>query len=438
MIPRFSLGMLSSQDPHFYLQIFLDGGADSSYLFDARPMEMTTANLMQNYNAEEPMMIMGSNGTTAYTPNYNKSLLTHFDRFSILNGVHMAMTFDGHGQNADQLFTGSPFGGESFIPHLNMERSNHRRTPVDCIRSGFMFSNVTNDGSTVPLNPESTGPLVKLLNDLPKDSGDPELNTFINERIQANAAGQGRFSLTTRAMMDAIEQMPNLHQQLEKIPPPDAQAEGDTKFVQFLNGLFQNKVAQSAVLIVSSSNNQGFDNHDAAGAKNQPAAFAQLSERLKQFFDAMKATPFDSTNSLLDVTTVMISSEFTRTMRQDGSPITETGTDHNPFTNSLIIGGKGIRAGQIFGASDFAVSTEALSGAHKQLDPKNLRLMGRPFDFNGMIPRTDLPSAYVATDYLNVDSVVNTIYECFGIPSTMHRLQDRNGPPAPLLKTLLS
>ncbi len=55
---------------------------------------------------------------------------------------------------------------------------------------------------------------------------------------------------------------------------------------------------------------------------------------------------------MFDVTTVMVASEFGRTMRGAGLPIDQTGTNHNQFSNSILIGGKGIRAGMVLGASD--------------------------------------------------------------------------------------
>ena len=46
------------------------------------------------------------------------------DRFSVLNGVCMAPSFDGHLQNMNFLFAGKPFGGDSFraAPQLRRDR----------------------------------------------------------------------------------------------------------------------------------------------------------------------------------------------------------------------------------------------------------------------------------------------------------------------------
>jgi hypothetical protein len=54
-------------------------------------------------------------------------------------------------------------------------------------------------------------------------------------------------------------------------------------------------------------------------------------------------TPFDQTHNYHDVTTVLVSSEFSRTLRQRDRPIDATGTDHNPYCNSLLVAGKEIR-----------------------------------------------------------------------------------------------
>ena len=56
---------------------------------------------------------------------------------------------------------------------------------------------------------------------------------------------------------------------------------------------------------------------------------------------------------MFDVTTVMIASEFGRTLRSLDSPIDNTGTNHNQFSNSVLIGGKGIRGGMVIGESRF-------------------------------------------------------------------------------------
>ena len=99
------------QEPHFFLLIVLDGGADPSYMFDARPLSMTAAGKIQNYLGEEPSVWTDRNGQSTLATRLVAPLGKFRDRFSILNGVYMTPSFDGHLQNMNFLFSGNPFGG---------------------------------------------------------------------------------------------------------------------------------------------------------------------------------------------------------------------------------------------------------------------------------------------------------------------------------------
>ena len=56
--------ILFKEDPHFFLQVFFSGGVDPTYLFDARPLEMTKNKLLQNYIGKEPKLWTGANGNS--------------------------------------------------------------------------------------------------------------------------------------------------------------------------------------------------------------------------------------------------------------------------------------------------------------------------------------------------------------------------------------
>ena len=116
LLPNFSfLGPAEAEaladDPHFFLMIVLSGGADSSYMFDARPLAMTAAGKIQNYLGQDPAPWKGSNGLITGATSLVKPLNPFRDRFSVMNGVVMTPSFDGHAQNMNFLFTGDPFGG---------------------------------------------------------------------------------------------------------------------------------------------------------------------------------------------------------------------------------------------------------------------------------------------------------------------------------------
>ena len=142
-------------DPHFFLLIVLGGGADPSYMYDARPLSMTAAGRIQNYTGKEPLLIRGNNGVATRASPLTQPLARLRDRFSVLNGVVMTPGFDGHLQNMNFLLTGDAFGGESFVPHLNHAMAGRPADMLDAIVPGNPVpSNVTNDSRMVPLHPQ--------------------------------------------------------------------------------------------------------------------------------------------------------------------------------------------------------------------------------------------------------------------------------------------
>jgi len=129
---------------------------------------------------------------------------------------------------------------------------------------------------------------------------------------------------------------------------------------------------------------------------------------------------------------------FGTTIRQLGRPIDDTGTDHNPYNNSFLIGGKGIRGGLTIGASDFETVHETLSPAHLTVDPQKLNLMGRPYDFATQTVRTDLPQTINLSDYITSASMVNTLCSLFNVDSSVWRKNGKETTNAPVLTSILA
>ena len=129
----------------------------------------------------------------------------------------------------------------------------------------------------------------------------------------------------------------------------------------------------------------------------------------------------------MDVTTFMVGTEFARTMRSEFSDFAESGTDHNPLRNTILLGGKGIKGGMIAGASDSQTPEEKISAAHKNFDAPLIKAMGRPLDFKTLHPAAALPTEFKSSDYLDMGSVANTIYKLFGAAPSHYRVIERNG-----------
>ncbi len=422
-------------EPHHFLLIFLGGGADASYLYDARPLSMSAVGRAHSFLAEEPAVLRGRNGNACRTTQLARPLARLQDRFSVLNGVHMASGFDGHLQNVNLLLTGNPFGGESFVPHLNGATPRRAADLLDAIEpTNPIFSNISNHSRVVPLRPASVAGLAGQLRQIaPAQSGD-ELMDFVRSRIAANARGNGRFAAGAGAMRDGLAAAGELHRRIAQIQAPDPEWDAERQSVSVMAQCFRLGVARSAIYLLP----EDFDVHSPDRARSQPRLFATAIERVATLLDGLVETPYDSRRSLLDITTVMVASEFSRTLRSADVPAEYTGTHHNQLTNTILLGGKGIRPGLVIGASDLADETEAPSPAHLSLDPRLERPMGRPFDFRTLRSRGDSPQQFDIGDYLTIGSVVNTVYALFDVPAERRRRLDRDRPLAPLLSGLLA
>lgn len=424
----------AAPDPHFFFLIVLNGGADPSYMFDARPLSMTRAGLIQNYLHEEPWPWRGSNGVTTLATSLVKPLLPFHDRFSVLNGVVMAPSFDGHQQNMNFLFAGNPFGGDSFIPHLNLAETGRERGSLDAVSLAAPLAlNVDNHYAVVSLQPGSMGTLAAKLKALrPVEAGDP-LADFIRSRTAANAEGSGRFAAGADAMLDGLDGAPHVHRKLARLAPPRPGQSEELQALALVAECFRLSIARSAIYVLP----EYFDVHAGELARAQPKLFAGAIAKIAALLDGLEETPFDARRSMLDVTTVMVASEFGRTMRISGMPLDQAGTNHNSLSNTILLGGKGIRCGMVVGASDLSSEKAHPSGAHRAMDPMFEKIMGYPFDFERLRPVAELPDEFEIEDHLTIGSVINTVYDLFGVSQTRYRALGRNLPVAPVLEDLL-
>ena len=75
------LAWAQSGEPHFYLHVFLKGGADSTYLFDSRAQSMRAAEKFHSYRESDAVQWTGVNGGKALVSDIAKALAPHKDQF---------------------------------------------------------------------------------------------------------------------------------------------------------------------------------------------------------------------------------------------------------------------------------------------------------------------------------------------------------------------
>ncbi|MCJ8277937.1 MAG: DUF1501 domain-containing protein, partial [Bdellovibrionales bacterium] len=351
-----------------------------------------------------------------------------------VNGVLMATSFDGHPQNMNFLFSGNPFGGDSYLPHIS-DKSSLEKTPITGIQSGNVFAQLNNHSSIIPLTGNAGAKMSQLLKSTPEaDLNNPVID-YINRRYQANSQGQGRFSKANKILLKAIGEQQSLAQKLKAIEFSNDDG-GIQGTIEMLSHMFKQKVARLALMVIDVGDLQ-VDTHAGQDAQAQPELYTLVSEQIAQIINLLRTTPYDSQRSLYDVSTFVVSSEFGRTMRQQGLSMEQTGTDHNPLSNSFFIGGKGIRTGQVIGRSDYQSSNEKLSAVHESFDRNKLKVMGTTFDFQAMKPTDLKPEEFDVKQYLSMANIANTVMKSFSVDPSVYWTTARLDPPAPVITSLL-
>ena len=438
-------GAEATAEPHFFLQIIIPGGVDPSYFFDARPLEMTAAKLIQNYSGTEAILYTGSNGQQTWRSQLMNPLMPYMNKISVINGVHMVAAFDGHPQNMNFLLTGNAFGGEGQLPHFNM---TGKKLPLDYLEvgGGFFGADLQNAAGSARLSVNAARNLSEKFRNAPALAAENSVLRQMRKRtanLQNNTSGLAQASWL---LDQSLDQTPQVNQLLKNINLAETKgAETMLQSISMVGELFRGGLARSAMYVFDQFRTGAFiDTHSIESAKNQPKVYGDIANDLASVMKHLSETPFDDKRSLFDVTTVMVCSEFARTMRQSASFISfeSTGTDHNQYSNSFLIGGKGIRGGLVLGATDMesiaACQKEAISGAHLAVDRENLMAIGKPFNVATATVSSDRPAEYKAEHYLNCASVANALYDAFGCDKKFYRSMERNGPPVPSLKALLA
>lgn len=450
LMPKVPLAFGSETTPHFFLQVFIDGGADSSYLFDSRDQSFSAAGKIQNYRTDKNIHLWeDSRGGKTWVSSIAQSLADERPNFSVLNGVHMAQGFDGHPQNVALMITGNTSGGKLFVTDF----PKPSEIPLSFLAQGrFQGFETPSLEQGVSLKASTA----RKLGERFRSSGAPDPSSrafaFIKQRA-ALAAGSGS-GAASRGAGDLARGFDGVADIATKQAAVRLCAQSDSCDRQFLiednasSALndsvktafeyFSRGLTQSALISIQ----YDLDTHDATQAKAQPGVFTKLVADLKNLFQALRQ-PFDAQRGLsfADVTTVLISSEFSRSMRQTTQPIDNTGTDHNPYTNTVLLAGRGIRKGLIVGATDLdRIENGELTGVtplHRVLDPELIKPVGRPLDHASLEVSEVMPETFDPSRFLTYLSVINTVYSLFQVPEALYKAPTRTAAKAPVLNGLL-
>ena len=450
-LPLFGSGFTSqNQEPHFILTVYLSGGLDSSYLFDARPLAFTAARKIQNYhvNPQEPLAWQDAKGRQCLVQKAGQKLLPWKDKMTVLNGVIMDHTFDGHLENFRQLFCGANGG----MPFYGGQTSKLQDPSLSYVRMGNFFGLglLSDFAESMEANKDlllSLNKLVKENNITENTEKDLVQEAFFN-RIHSQFPGSG-LSIGLKSAQKELLKKGKVAKHLRGIAIDESLPDSIALDVSILKSCFKSGLTQSAIYnLTDNLPGISFDTHDARSCSTSPDIMGQLMDKLLELLSELQNSPFDENHSLLDVTTVVVGSEFSRTMRNLGAPdvpMELQGTDHNALSNSLLFFGKGIKGGQVIGATDLdklgsGNEFSHVTQIHKDMDRELIKSMSKGFSFEtGLSMDIPITESELNLDrYLTMNSVINTVLDKFNVPQSdwRHLGGNANQPKARVITDL--
>ncbi len=376
LFPRTAKAEVGSGD-HFFVLLRTFGGMDCTLGLDpwVMPSGADEQDMYIEYRPDDIKVVKGLKLGPAAS-----SLAAHADSVLIVNGIQMRRDA---GHDVDNLYSASGAGdGKS---------------------------------ATVPIELAlalGTGPFGVVASGQPYLAGKAVSLSTTQDLQQANAEG---------SLIDFIQQRMQL--QLEEAGTAWEKAQADllrgkdatTKFISMLN-TFQAQGAVSAEQVVAAAFASGgacqaqidvpidggplaldtHINHPGNHIKVQTKVWDYVASVIQLF----KSLPY-AQGSLYDATTFMVMTEFSRTPALNVAK----GKDHNPFTNSFLLAGRGINGGTVVGASKLITRKQTGTGMPNHI--------AWPFNYTTGQLATEPQGA----SFFFPENVVQTVSKLFGSPA---------------------
>lgn len=375
MLPRWSMAQMSL--PHYVILLDLDGGWDTTLSMDpwTENVRPDSSEIFIEYRQDELLPFQNRFVGPALKP-----LQDYFSKMNILNGVflnstdlgHPLLRYNqtGHGQGELASFAaewnfqsqmenlGTIFNNATYLANRNV-----MQVDVGGLSSGSF-------GSSFPLelSVKSLSPIEQVKSQLLKMRS--RIETFNQEVTRQNSVQQIRA--------------------------------GQVLATAFKLGLSQ--TASLSVDSLPSTNSQNssidLDTHSQHETQHKNSLLEGFS-RIKVLFDDLKSqeAPGTGGQSVLDRTTVLIVSDFTRTPALN----TSGGKDHNPQTNSMIVMGPGLTQGKMIGGSRLISRKNSLTSVPL--------LVANPLDITTQLPVRRREDVFM----LRPEHVFKTIYQGLGV-----------------------
>ena len=365
--PVFSLAQ--DKAPQFIIFLRITGGWDTSLSLDpwtaaVRPAEK---DFFVEYRPEELLPYGNSFLGPAMKP-----LQSYFDRMTVVNGMFLTATDGGHDSASIYTTTGNGQGHLATLP-LELE-GNLFHSPFGSLSNVAVY----NAGKS------------KNIWDLSLHAGGTELSRA--DMLIDFDEKPTEFSKARLSMISHSAKINRFNEIFKTF--------ADEKEIGAVMSAFRSGLSYSAFYEISKSLDT-HAGHEKTHLTNLTSAFSVVGK----FIAALKASPGvqadlsdDANQSLLDQTTVVVTSEFTRTPALNGSG----GKDHNPQCNSVLIFSPKMKPTTI-GASTLVTRSLSKSGTPY--------LAGLPLDNVSLKPVQQRQDSFI----LRPENVIATIAASMGV-----------------------
>ncbi|OQW48485.1 MAG: hypothetical protein A4S09_04715 [Proteobacteria bacterium SG_bin7] len=363
---------LLSQDPHFFVMVRAFGGMDATLGLDPQimPVDTTSEDIFLEYRPEDIIKVDGLKfGPTC------KAIVPFAKKCNVVNGVMMKRDA-GHEQLLQYMASGKGDGSAPLVPvELAATAASG---PYGVISDSSVYSASRN----VPMSSVS---------DIMNEVNGPSLATILRP-LDPDPTQISPLAIALRSIISSGSITASLITALAEVKKNHADA---TPKVQATIASFLAGASQQAILELTDDNFDTHSNHEKIHFGYQTKLWNQVADLFSRF----EKTQYLS-GSLMDYTTFMVITEFSRTPNLNGAK----GKDHNTDTNSVLFAGKNILGGKTVGSS-------------KIISAKNSRA-GVPLHIAAAIdPKTGQPANDPkGATFILPENVIRTVADIFGNP----------------------
>lgn len=376
LFPRWAWAGERAEIPHHFIMVRTFGGMDVTLGLDPQILGpgADAEDMFVEYRPDEIV----ESGGLRFAPSA-KPLVPHASECLIVNGVMMRRDA-GHFVNLDYMVTGRGDGKAAALPaELSLARGDG---PFGLVASSGVYS------AGKAFNVSSA-------QDLLVQADQENLTQWIEDRIEFLAAEQGTpLEVAEKQVVAAKETATAIQNMIEAY-----KKEGLTVDARHaIAAAFASGGSRHAQLDLMGPNLDTHSDHSGNHLRNQ----TQIWEEVSGLFRLFKRIPFGG-GTLFDHTTFMVVSEWSRTPYLNAAK----GKDHNPFTNSVLFAGRGIRKGTVVGKSRLVTRLQTGTAADHIAWPWNYKEQA-------------IAQGPEGASFIFPENLVRTVGEIFGNPAGFH------------------